>query len=84
MAAAELPYVLPGTALGVGCILLFLRPILGLSLYDSLGILLVAYMMRFFALARRPVQALLRTLDPALEETAASPGAGYGRRLARG
>ncbi|MGH7160988.1 MAG: ABC transporter permease subunit, partial [Acetobacteraceae bacterium] len=40
-------------------------------------------LMRFFALARRPVQAMLRTLDPALEETAASLGAGYVRRLAR-
>ncbi len=83
MAAAELPYVLPGTALGIGCILLFLRPILGISLYDTLAILLIAYLMRFFALARRPVQAMLRTLDPALEETAASLGAGYVRRLAR-
>ncbi len=83
LAAAEIPYVLPGTALGIGCILLFLRPILGLSLYDTLAILLIAYLMRFFALARRPVQALLKTLDPALEESAASLGAPYPRRLTR-
>ena len=83
LAAAEIPYVLPGTALGIGCILLFLRPILGLSLYDTLAILLIAYLMRFFALARRPVQALLKTLDPAIEESAASLGAPYRSRLAR-
>jgi iron(III) transport system permease protein len=83
LAAAEIPYVLPGTALGIGCILLFLRPICGVSLYDTLAILLVAYLMRFFALARRPVQALLKTLDPALEESAASLGAPYRTRLAR-
>ena len=83
LAAAEISYVLPGSALGIGCILLFLRPILGFSLYDTLGILLIAYLMRFFALARRPVQAMLESLDPALEETAASLGAGYGRRLIR-
>ena len=83
LAVAEIPYVLPGTALGIGCILLFLRPILGVSLYDTLAILLVAYLMRFTALARRPVQALLKTLDPAIEDSAASLGAPLHTRLAR-
>jgi iron(III) transport system permease protein len=83
LAVAEIPYVLPGSALGIGCILLFLRPILGFSLYDSFAILLIAYLMRFFALARRPVQAMLGSLDPSLEEMAASLGAPYRTRLAR-
>jgi iron(III) transport system permease protein len=83
LAASEIPYVMPGTALGIGCILLFLRPILGFSLYDTLAILLAAYLMRFMALARRPVQAMLRSLDPSLEEMAASLGASYRNRLTR-
>ncbi|HUC19112.1 MAG TPA: iron ABC transporter permease [Acetobacteraceae bacterium] len=83
LAAAEIPYVLPGSALGIGCILIFLRPIMGFSLYDTFAILLIAYLMRFFALARRPVQAMLGSFDPSLEEMAASLGAPYRTRLVR-
>jgi iron(III) transport system permease protein len=75
LAALEIPYVVPGLVLAIGCILVFLRPIAGIALYNSLGIILAAYLARFAALARRPLAAAIATLDPSLEEAAAAAGA---------
>jgi iron(III) transport system permease protein len=75
-----LPYALPGTVLAVGCILAYLRPVFGIDLYDGLGILLLAYLARFFSLLHRPVAAALGGLDPALEEAGRLAGAGAWRR----
>lgn len=75
LGALELPYVIPGLVLAIGCILVYLRPIAGIALYNTLGIILAAYLARFAALARRPLAAAMATLDPALEEAAASAGA---------
>jgi iron(III) transport system permease protein len=81
--AADVPYVLPGIVLSIAFILTFLPPlpVLGISLYNTLWILLLAYLARFFALALRPVAAALTQLDPALEEAARNAGAGGLRRL---
>jgi iron(III) transport system permease protein len=81
--AAELPYAMPGVVLAVAMILLFLRPVplLGLTLYGTPAIILVAYLSRFLALALRPVQAGYRALDRVLEEAARTAGAGFGVRL---
>ena len=83
-AAAEMPYALPGIVLAIAVILTFLRPlpILGVSIYATLWIILVAYLARFFALALGPVTAGFRQADPALEEAARVAGAGMGMRLA--
>ncbi len=81
---ADVPYVLPGIVLSIAFILTFLPPlpVLGFSLYNTLWILLLAYLARFFALALRPVVAALTQLDPALEEAARSAGARSLFRLA--
>jgi iron(III) transport system permease protein len=81
--AAELPYALPGVVLSIACILLFLRPlpILGLSLYNTIWILLVAYIARFLVLGLRPVLSGYHQLDRAIEEAAQVAGAGFLRRL---
>jgi len=81
--AADAPYVLPGIVLSIAFILAFLPPLplLGISLYNTLWILLLAYLARFFALALRPVVAALTQLDPALEEAARNAGARGMRRL---
>jgi len=81
--AAEVPYALPGIGLSIACILLFLKPLplVGLSLYGTLGIILVAYLARFMALALRPVVSGFAQLAPALEEAAQMAGAGLFRRL---
>ncbi|MFN4099579.1 MAG: ABC transporter permease, partial [Pararhodobacter sp.] len=81
---ADVPYVLPGIVLSIAFILTFLPPlpILGISLYNTLWILLLAYLARFFALALRPVVSALSQLDPALEEAARGAGARSLFRLA--
>ncbi|HVJ56078.1 MAG TPA: iron ABC transporter permease [Aliidongia sp.] len=79
--AASLPYALPGIVLAIAFILLLIRPIFGIGLYGTLGIILLAYLARFLALAERPVSAAFRQLDPHLDEAAALQGAGLVRRL---
>jgi iron(III) transport system permease protein len=83
-AAAGMPYALPGIVLAIAVILTFLRPLplIGVSIYATLWIILVAYLARFFALALGPVAAGFRQADPALEDAARVAGAGLGMRLA--
>ena len=80
---ADAPYALPGIVLAIAAILMFLRPLplLGVSLYNTVWIILVAYCGRFLALSLRPTIAGLRQIEPALEEAAQSAGAGPLRRL---
>jgi iron(III) transport system permease protein len=77
-----LPFAVPGTVLALAIVLAFLRPIFGLHLYNTLWIILIAYVARFLALALRPVAAALVQLHPALEEAARASGAPLWRTLA--
>lgn len=79
---ADAPYAVPGTVVALAMIIVFLPPlpILGVSIYGSLWILLLAYLARFLLLALRPVGASLASLDRALEEAGRVVGA---RTLAR-
>ncbi|WP_366658023.1 iron ABC transporter permease [Fodinicurvata sp. EGI_FJ10296] len=81
---ADMPYALPGIVLSIAMILAFLRPLpfIEVSLYNTVWILLIAYMARFMALALRPMLAGMQNLDHALEESAQAAGAGPLRRLA--
>lgn len=81
--AAELPYALPGVVLSIACILLFLKPlpVLGISIYNTIWILLVAYLARFLVLGLRPVISGYHQMDRAIEEAAQVAGAGFLRRL---
>jgi iron(III) transport system permease protein len=81
--AAEWPYALPGVVLSIACILLFLKPLplLGLTLYNTIWILLVAYIARFLVLGLRPIVGGYLQLDRSLEEAAQAGGAGFFRRL---
>ncbi|MBE7185591.1 MAG: iron ABC transporter permease [Methylobacterium mesophilicum] len=80
---AEGPFVMPGTVLGLALILVFLPPlpVLGISLYATPLIILLAYCARFLPLVLGPVAASLSNVDPALEEAARLAGAGFVRRL---
>ncbi|WP_324770540.1 iron ABC transporter permease [Pokkaliibacter plantistimulans] len=82
-AAIDVPYALPGVVLAIACILLFARPLpwLNISLYGSLGIILVAYLARFLAVSLKPVHSSMLQLDTALEEAAQLAGAGLLQRL---
>jgi iron(III) transport system permease protein len=80
---ADAPYAIPGTVLGIAIIIVFLPPLplLGLSLYGTGWIILVAYLARFLPLALRPAVAAMESLDPAVNEAARAAGAGLGLRL---
>jgi iron(III) transport system permease protein len=78
----DLPYALPGVVLAIACILSFMRlPFTDVTLYGTFAIILLAYLSRFLVVMLRPVQASIGQLDPAMEEAAASVGAGPVRRL---
>jgi iron(III) transport system permease protein len=81
---AELPYALPGVVLSIACILLFLKPlpVLGINLYNTVWIILIAYLARFLVLGLRPVISGYHQLDRAIEEAAQVAGAGFLYRLA--
>lgn len=81
--AADAPWALPGIVFAIAVILVYLKPLplLGISLYGSLAILLLAYAGRFLALALRPIAAGMGQLEPAMEEAAAGLGARPLRRL---
>ncbi len=79
----DLPYAVPGVVLAIACILLFLRPLpLVGSLYATASIIVVAYVMRFFTLALKPVATAVGQISRDLDEAAAVSGAGSLRRLA--
>ena len=80
---ADAPYAVPGTVLAIAIIIVFLPPLpfLGVSLYGTLGIILVAYLARFLALALRPTVAGMELVSKNLDEAAQVAGAGVIRRL---
>lgn len=79
----ELPYALPGVVLAIASLLLFLRPIpfTGIQLYNTVWIILYAYLARFLVLALRPTVSGYHQIDQALEEAAQIAGAGLFMRL---
>jgi iron(III) transport system permease protein len=80
---AELPYALPGVVLSIAIILVFLKPLplVNISLYGTVWVILIAYLARFMSLALRPVIAGFMQLDPNLEEAARVCGAGLLYRM---
>jgi iron(III) transport system permease protein len=73
-----IPYAVPGTVVALAMILAWLRPIplIGLRLYDTLGIILLAYVARFLVFGVRTALAGLAQLHESLEEAARISGAG--------
>jgi iron(III) transport system permease protein len=82
--ATEAPYALPGVVLAIAAILLFLKPLplIGLTLYNTIWIIVFCYVARFLALGLRPVVSGYHQLDRTLEEAAQIAGARLFRRLA--
>lgn len=81
--AIELPYALPGVVLAIASLLLFLKPmpITGIQIYNTVWIILYAYLARFLVLALRPTISGFYQLDRSLEEAAQIAGAGLFRRM---
>lgn len=81
----DVAYAVPGIVVSIAYIVAFIAPLplLGVSLYNTLLIIALAYCAAFFAIAIKPVAAAFAQLDPALEDAARVAGAGYGRRMRR-
>ncbi|NVD39011.1 iron ABC transporter permease [Ensifer sp. HO-A22] len=79
----EIPYALPGIVLAVAFILTFAAPlpILNVSLYGTIWIILIAYFSSFLAVNLKPVMSAFLQMDPSLEEAARLSGAGFFRRM---
>jgi len=79
----EIPYAVPGVVLAIAAILLFLKPlpIVGVTLYNTVWIILFCYLARFLVLGLRPVIAGYHQLDRTLEEASQIAGARLTRRL---
>ncbi|MBP3752849.1 MAG: iron ABC transporter permease, partial [Pyramidobacter sp.] len=71
---AVLPYSRPGTVLSVGCILAWSGQ-LGVNLYNTLWILLIAYCARFLSYTLKSCSASLQQVHPSLEEASRTCGA---------
>lgn len=84
-ALAETTYAIPGIVISIAFILTFLRPlpILDVSIYNTLWIIILAYLCAFFAVALKPAAAASLQLDPALDEAAQVAGAGWSQRMRR-
>ncbi|HEV7309640.1 MAG TPA: iron ABC transporter permease [Ensifer sp.] len=79
----EIPYALPGIVLAVAFILTFAAPlpVLDISLYGTIWIILIAYFSSFLAVSLKPVMSAFLQMDPSLEEAARLSGAGFFRRM---
>jgi len=82
---ADAPYAVPGIVLAIGVILVFLPPlpVLHVSLYGTIWIILIAYLARSLPLALRPTIAAFEQLDRALDEAGQIAGAGLLKRMWR-
>jgi len=79
----EIPYSLPGIIIAVCFILVFATPLplINVTLYGTIWIILLAYFSAYFSVSLKPVMSAFLQLDPALEEAARLSGAGFFRRL---
>ncbi|KAB8309205.1 iron ABC transporter permease [Rouxiella chamberiensis] len=81
--STELAYALPGIVTGIAAILFFLKPLplIHVSLYGTVWIILTAYLSNFMALVLRPTMAGFAQIERSLDEAAQIFGAGFLRRM---
>ena len=72
-----LPYSLPGTVLAIGVILAWSGAVFGISLYNTLWIILIAYVARYLSFSMKSSSAALLQVHPSLEEAARTCGASH-------
>ncbi|WP_242390329.1 ABC transporter permease [Polymorphum gilvum] len=82
---ADVAFAVPGLVMSIAFILAFIRPLplVGVSLYGTLWIILIAYVGVFLAVGLKPVAAAYVQMDASLEDAARVCGAGFARRLSR-
>lgn len=76
-----LPYSIPGTVLSIGVILAWSGS-LGITLYNTIWIILVAYMARYLSFSMKTSSAALLQVHSSLEEAARVCGASHTESLA--
>lgn len=73
------PYAVPGTIIALAMILAFAQPlpVVGLRLYGTIWILLVAYVARFMNLGYNNISGAITQIDASLEEASRCAGASH-------
>lgn len=71
-----LPYSIPGIVMAIGVILTW-SGTLGVNLYNTIWIILVAYLARYLSFSMKSASASLQQVHPSLEEAARSCGASH-------
>lgn len=84
-AQADVAYAVPGLVMSIAFILMFLRPLplVGVGLYGTLAIILIAYVAVFLSIGLKSVSAAYMQIDASLDDAARVSGAGFARRIAR-
>ncbi len=82
---ADVAFAVPGLVMSIAFILMFLRPLplLGIGLYGTLAIILIAYVAVFLSIGLKSVIAAYLQADASLDDAARVSGAGFLRRLVR-
>ncbi|MCC6609170.1 MAG: iron ABC transporter permease [Burkholderiales bacterium] len=73
---ATVPYATPGTVIALALIIVFSGKF-GLNLYNTMAILVLAYLIKYLAFAVRTISASLEQIDLSLEEAAQISGASW-------
>jgi len=76
-----LPYSIPGTVLAIGVILAWSGAIFRINLYNTIWIILIAYIARYLSFSMKSASASLRQVHPSLEDAARSCGASHSEAL---
>lgn len=74
--AVTFPYSIPGIILGLSLILTYAKSIHGVSIYGTIWILLLSYIIRFTSVILRSSNTAFAQLDASMEEAACASGAG--------
>jgi len=80
---ASVPFSTPGSVLALALILVFSQGYFGVgpSLYNTLGLILIAYIVKYMSLSIKTVHDGYSQIHPSLEEAARISGAGFGAVL---
>tara|TARA_B110001454_G_scaffold219197_1_gene251425 strand:- start:16151 stop:17776 length:1626 start_codon:yes stop_codon:yes gene_type:complete len=76
---ASIPFSTPGSVLALALILTFSQGYFGIgpSLYNTLGMILIAYIVKYMSLSIKTMQDGYSQIHPSLEEAARVSGAGF-------
>jgi iron(III) transport system permease protein len=77
-AAATFPFALPGTVVAVATLMAFISPLGPLVFFNTLWIILLAYLLHYMAYGVRATTGALALMDPSLEEASRVCGASRG------